>query len=204
MGEVRSAVPGAWVTETVRPRDSATTVAPVVKGATSPVAHKRHPRAPVTRPADGAEVGPGQDAGNRGTALAVSTPVTAPKVALQWAFQDNTEFKLLSAEGSTRGQTVKMTVVLTTKSANWGMWTAVKSIIDGDGNEYQLKSFMNGASAYDSRVQLITDVPIKCSYTFGGILPSVKVIKLFQFRYSHRSLDDPISVEFRDIPVTWR
>lgn len=65
-------------------------------------------------------------------------------------------------------------------------------------------SFTNGASSYDDHVALNTGVPIKCTYTFGGVLPDVKMIKLFKFEYRHRSLDDPIGVEFRDVPVEWR
>lgn len=134
------------------------------------------------------------------------TPTTLRKTAapIQIANSDNIEFKLLSAEGSIRAQTIKMTVILTTSAANWHVWSDVHSIIDPEGNEYKLKSFTNGASAYDSHIALNTDVPIKLTYTFGGILPNVRNIKLFKFEYEHKSLDDPISVEFRDIPIDWK
>ena len=117
---------------------------------------------------------------------------------------EDIELKLLSAEGSSRAQTIRMTVVLTNHAANRFIWSAVESIIDPDGNEYLLKSFTNGASAYDNHIPLDTEVPRKCTYTFGGVLPSVKTIRLFKFRYRHKSLDDPNAVEFRDIPIDWR
>ena len=133
-------------------------------------------------------------------------PVTTPRVArpLQTTEVEDIEFKLLSAEGSSRAQTIRMTVVLTNHAANRFIWSAVQSITDADGNEYLLKSFTNGALSYDDHIPLDTEVPRKCTYTFGGVLPSVKMIRLFKFRYRHKSLDDPDAVEFRDIPVDWR
>ncbi|MBO9633194.1 MAG: hypothetical protein J7578_08745 [Chitinophagaceae bacterium] len=116
---------------------------------------------------------------------------------------DNIEFKLLKAEGNAKSQTVTFTFVLTTSAANWYINSSVRSIIDIDGNEYKLKSFTNGASDWDQSIDLNTDVPIKATYTFGGILPSVKMIKLFKYEYTH-SAGEPYSVEFRDIPLDWK
>lgn len=116
---------------------------------------------------------------------------------------DKIEFKLLKAEGNSKSQTVTFTFVLTTSAANWYINSAVKSIIDIDGNEYKLKSFTNGASDWDKSIDLITDVPIKTTYTFGGILPAVKMIKLFKYNYSHQ-WGEPHAVEFRDIPIDWK
>ncbi len=132
-------------------------------------------------------------------------PVTAQRSRgpIQTAHSDNIEFKLMKTIGSLKTQTVTITIVLTTNVANWHIWSDVCSIIDPEGNEYKVKSFTNGASAYDDRIILNTGVPIKCTYTFGGILSNVKNIALFKFEYAQRSLDDPTSVEFRDIPIDW-
>lgn len=116
---------------------------------------------------------------------------------------DKIEFKLLKAEGNAKSQTVTFTFVLTTSAANWYINSGVRSIIDIDGNEYKLKSFTNGASNWDKSIDLHTDVPIKCTYTFEGILPYVKIIKLFKYNYSH-SAGEPYAVEFRDIPLEWK
>lgn len=86
-------------------------------------------------------------------------------------------FKLMSAVGSRGGQTVKITMLSTTGAANWRIWTAVQATIDDEGNEYAL--------------------------TFGRILPTVREIKLFKFPYRRGSLESPIYVEFRNIPITW-
>jgi len=115
---------------------------------------------------------------------------------------DNINFKLIKVDGDSKAQTITMTVTLKTSAANWYIMSSVNSIIDIDGNEYKLKSFMVGASDFRS-IKLNTDVPIKCTYTFGGILPAVKIIKLFKFEYTH-SAGEPYSVEFRDLTVDWR
>lgn len=115
---------------------------------------------------------------------------------------DNIEFKLLKAEGNKQSQTVTFTLVLTTKAANWYINSLVKSIIDINGNEYKLKSHTIGAKNYGS-IELNTSVPIKCTYTFEGVLPSVKIIKLFKFEYSHKA-GERFYVEFRDITIDWQ
>lgn len=115
---------------------------------------------------------------------------------------DNISFKLVKFEGNSKNQTVTATVLLETSAANWYIMSQVKSIIDIDGNEYKLKSHTIGASDF-SKVELTTGVPIKCTYTFGGILPEVKIIRLFRFDYTHR-LGEKHFVEFRDLSVDWK
>lgn len=115
---------------------------------------------------------------------------------------DKINFKLIKVEGNSKTQTITMTVVLKTNAANWYIMSSVNSIIDIDGNEYKLKSYTVGASDFRS-INLNTDVPIKCTYTFGGVLPAVKIIKLFNFEYTH-SAGEPYSAEFRDLTVDWK
>lgn len=128
-----------------------------------------------------------------------------PKIVtpVQVANSDNIEFKLMKAGGSSKAQTITITMVLTTNTANWYIMSRVHSIIDNDGSEYKLKAFTIGANNYFPKVELVTGIPIKCTYTFGGVLPDVKNIKLFKFDYAH-SLGQPFDVEFRDIPVEWQ
>ncbi|SEM00617.1 hypothetical protein SAMN04488505_103113 [Chitinophaga rupis] len=136
----------------------------------------------------------------------VEAPVNMPTVTnepIQTTTSDNIEFKLMKAEGNSKAQSIKLTMVLTTSAANWYIMSAVKSIIDPEGNEYRLKSFTIGASDYITSIDLKTGVPIKCTYTFGGVLPDVKKIKLFNYSYTH-SWGEPFAVEFRDIPVDWK
>ncbi|MFA4978973.1 MAG: hypothetical protein WC589_15770 [Sphingobacterium sp.] len=123
--------------------------------------------------------------------------------AIKEVSTDNIHFKLTKVEGDSKAQTVTCTVVLTTSAANWYINSDVRSIIDVDGNEYTLKSFTNGASNYLTAIKLNTDVPIKCTYTFKGILPTVKMIKLFKFGYSH-SLGEPYFVDFKDLSIDWK
>jgi hypothetical protein len=134
-------------------------------------------------------------------------PVTKPAplaAPLERAVADNIEFRLMRAEGSSRAQTIKMTVVLITTAADWAIRHNVQSIIDDQGNEYAMKSYTNGASTFDSKIVLNTGVPIRCTFTFGGVLPSVGTIKLFKFQYWDPTTPGKVDwVEFRDIPVRW-
>jgi hypothetical protein len=115
---------------------------------------------------------------------------------------DNIDFKLLKVEGNSKSQTITATLTLKTSAANWYIMSSVKSIIDIDGNEYKLKSYTIGASNYQ-QIEFNTDVPIKCTYTFEGVLPSVKMIKLFKFGYTHK-FGEKYFVEFRDLSVDWK
>lgn len=116
---------------------------------------------------------------------------------------DNIEFKLVRVMGNRKTQSVTFTMLLTTSAANWYINSHVRSIIDVEGNEYRLSSYTLGASNYSSSVHMVTGVPIKCTYTFKGVLPDVKVIKLFKYDYTH-SWGEPFHVEFRDIQIDWR
>ncbi|MRG44651.1 hypothetical protein GFS24_05975 [Chitinophaga sp. SYP-B3965] len=114
---------------------------------------------------------------------------------------DKIEFKLLKAEGNAKSQSITFTFVLLTSAANWEIEQRIKSIIDIDGNEYELKSKTIGAKSYGDIV-LNTDVPIKCTFTFGGVLPAVKLIKLFKFEYYYPG--QTRFAEFRDISIDWK
>jgi hypothetical protein len=131
-----------------------------------------------------------------------SKPVTLA-APLERAVADNTEFRLMRAEGNIHAQTIKMTLVLITSSANWHIMQDVRSIIDNEGNEYLLKSYTNGAVGFDPQIVLNTGVPIRCTYTFGGVLPTVGMIKLFKFQYWGKPVQAQF-VEFRDIPIQWK
>lgn len=53
-----------------------------------------------------------------------------------------------------------------------------------------------------SSVALNTDTPIRCSYTFGEVLPEVRLIRLFKFPYN--AYNEARSVDFRDLSVDWQ
>lgn len=129
------------------------------------------------------------------TSLKINTPIKTQQ-------SESIEFKLLKVEGNSKAQTVTFTYTLTTNAANWRINSDVKPIIDIDGNEYKLKSYTLGSETYGQSIYLNTDVPIKCTYTYGGILPAVKIIKLFKYGYTHE-WGEPYSVEFRDITINW-
>lgn len=138
------------------------------------------------------------------TAAPVQTPSGSNiNFPIQSTFSDNIEFKLLKAVGNSHAQPITIIMTLTTTAANWSINSSIRSIIAPEGNEYKLKSYTLGATNYGSRIDLTTNVPIKCTYTFGGVLSDVKSIKLFDYKYTH-SWGEPFSVELRDVPVEWR
>ena len=175
-----------------------------IKPQTASSSHKIHSRKPgvLTPSTDGNTQSQTRYSGNTETPP-IEKPKPTPSAPLQIAYSDNIEFKLISVIGSTKAQSVTITMVLITSAANWYIMSAVHSIIDDDGNEYKITSFKIGASNYFPAVNLVTGVPMRCTYTFGGVLPDVKSIKLFKYDYTHRA-GEPFYVEFRDIPVDWK
>ncbi|THU40781.1 hypothetical protein FAM09_01325 [Niastella caeni] len=160
---------------------------------------KPQPQNPTSRTPEDSRPQTTQHAEKKADNMSLSTP----SKPIQVTTSDNIEFKLVKVTGNAKTQSVTCTLVLTTSAANWYIMSQVKSIIDGEGNEYKLKSFTNGASDYLRSIDLITGIPIKCTYTFSGVLADVKTIKLFKYDYSH-SAGEPYAVEFRDIPVDWK
>lgn len=179
------------------PKDSVVATPPPQVTATTKPKHLSNKPAPKTVPTQ-----------TQPEEVVAATPVQAPPSSnsnhpIQSTFSDNIEFKLLKAVGNAHAQTITITMTLTTTAANWYINSSVRSIIDPEGNEYKLKSYTLGATNYGSSIDLTTNVPIRCTYTFGGVLPDVKSIKLFDYKYTH-SWGEPFSVEFRDVPVEWR
>jgi hypothetical protein len=182
------------------------------KKETTPVVHKHHisgsPAKPEGQSGETTTEGAGSDGAGKvlpsGTSTVPVTPKPTPLAApLERAMADDIEFRLMRAEGSIRAQTIKMTVVLVTTAADWSIREMVQSIMDDQGNEYTLKSFTIGASPYDTKVTLDTGVPIRCTFTFGGVLPVVSMIKLFKIPYWGKGSQETY-VEFRDIPIQWK
>lgn len=116
-------------------------------------------------------------------------------------------FKLVSAVGDKKNQTVTITLSFTNKVANKAQFnTNVRSCTSTDGDEFVLKSGMVGTQG--GSVTLFTDAPLKGTYTFSGILPKVTVIKLMAVPYTYTnqatSRYEQGQVEFRNIVVIWK
>jgi hypothetical protein len=166
-------------------------------------AKKHHLKSPVSQPAV-SQPGVSQPAASQSSAEGSTNGGSAPVEPLQVATADDIAFKLVRATGSVRAQTVTLTLTLTTSAANSAISSAVHSVFDGEGNEYRLKSFLIGSENLIPTINLTTGVPIKCTYSFGGVLPSVKALKLFSFNYYKTGAGRPSSLEFRDIPIDWK
>lgn len=123
-------------------------------------------------------------------------------VPLRTEFSNNITIKLMKAAGNSKAHTVTFTVTLSS-SKDIRINVDLKSIFDGDGNEYTLKSFTHGAG-WNTNINLTTDVPFKCTYTFDGIPTEVKSIKLFNYRYYYWVIGQAYDIEFRDVPIDWK
>lgn len=121
--------------------------------------------------------------------------------------ENDIDFRLVSAIGDKKNQTVTIAISFTNKVANKARFnTDVRSCTSTDGDEFVLKSGMVGTQG--GSVTLFTDAPLKGTYTFGGILPKVTVIKLMAIPYTYTnqatSRYEQGQVEFRNIAVIWK
>ena len=117
------------------------------------------------------------------------------------------DFRLVSAVGDKRNQTVTVTISFTNEAANKANFrNNVRSCTSTDGDEFILKSGMMGTGG--GFITLFTGAPLKGTFIFGGILPRVTVIKLmaFPYRYTNQanSSEEGGQVEFRNIAVIWK
>ncbi|GGB26327.1 hypothetical protein [Puia dinghuensis] len=92
---------------------------------TSTLAHRHRPKTDAKPLTDEVDPAGRETSAGKG---AESVVKTAPRVAspLQTTEAEDIEFKLLSAEGSSRAQTIRMTVVLTNHAANRFIWSDVQ------------------------------------------------------------------------------
>lgn len=114
------------------------------------------------------------------------------------------DFKLLSAVGNKKNQTVTVVIKITNKAANKeGFTTMIKSFSNPDGEEFAIKSSMIGKEG--GFKTLFTDAPIQGTYVFGGVLPKVTTIKMLPVPYQLlKGMYETYRVEFRDVSIDWK
>lgn len=121
----------------------------------------------------------------------------------------NLSFKLISATGNKRGQTVAVTIMVNNKGANFESYnTRVFEFISDAGETFSCESAVFGSNASRPGLTLFanlyTDVPLKTAYVFKGVLPSVTKIKLLALPYFDRFGAQVGKVEFGDVAVKWQ
>lgn len=128
----------------------------------------------------------------------------ADAMLTQTQTENEVNFKLISAIGDRKNQTVTVVISFTNKAANKaGFNTQIRACTSADGEEFTLKSGVIGNSSGEKT--LFTDATIRGTYVFAGILPKVSSIKLLPVPHYYMT---PSSqgvrgqIEFRDILIT--
>ena len=114
-------------------------------------------------------------------------------------------FKTVSVIGNKRNQTVKVIITVSNRAANRkGFYTSVESFTSNDGE--QLKIAGSTMSIRSGLKTLYTGVPVKAEYVFKGVLPKITTIKLLPIPHTtyRDGKNEHGSVEFKDLPITWR
>jgi hypothetical protein len=139
-------------------------------------------------------------------ALSLNTPITEQQ-------NGDLTFSITKIEGNSKAQSVTIELLIKNKGRNLDNFTSqVKSVIDINGTEYLLaKAFIGAQDAtHFGSADLFRDTPLKCKYTFNGIQPEVKVIKLFDYPVQYHvpgtnSFDfQKENVEFKDLNIQWK
>jgi|GEM_PF-1198045 len=138
----------------------------------------------------------------QGSAVAAKTSELSGKTQTE----NDITFKLVSASGDTKNQTVTITLSFNNAAANKTNFnTQIRSCSSPDGEEFSLKAGMIGNDTGSKT--LFTGAPIRGTYVFAGILPKVNAIKLLAVPYHYytpSSKYEEGQVEFRDIFINWK
>lgn len=125
------------------------------------------------------------------------------------------EFKITKVKGDIKSQMVTIEFLLTNKIKNRqvGLSKSTMKIVSIEGDVLKLEKYtIPEIQSYDYNnlhIELNTDVPIKCSFTFGTLLPSNQYIKLLNipylvFNYSGTEETNKGALEFKDLKIDWK
>lgn len=132
--------------------------------------------------------------------LELNTPITTVN-------SNDFEFTLTKVKGDLKTQMVTFEVLITNNSINRTFNFIKENInvitLEGDAlkiNDYKLPSSIS--DHFQMIVKLSTNVPTKCTFTFGELLPSNKYIKLLKLNYCIQGKFE--DVEFKDTKIEWK
>lgn len=125
------------------------------------------------------------------------------------------EFNITKVKGDIKSQMVTIEFLLTNKIKNRqvGLSKGTMKIVSVEGDVLKLEKYLiPEIQSYDYNnlhIELNTDVPIKCSFTFGTLLPSNQYIKLLNlpylvFNYSGTEETNKGATEFKDLKIEWK
>lgn len=118
--------------------------------------------------------------------------------------KENSSFRITTVVGNKAENSIVITFLVEAKDENKKMSIGDASIIDIEGNEYQIDYFKS-SRPYP---ELALNVPIKLTFSFKDIQDEPLFIKLFRFKTNsqpERNLFESTrsNIEFRDIKVFW-
>lgn len=118
--------------------------------------------------------------------------------------KENSSFKITKVIGNKAEKSIAITFLVEAKDENKKMSIDNVSIVDIEGNEYQIDLYKS-SRPYP---ELALNVPIKLTFSFKDIQDEPLFIKLFRFKTNsqpERNLFESTrsNIELRDIKVLW-
>lgn len=104
-------------------------------------------------------------------------------------------FKFLRAVGVKNDQTVTFYFLISNIGANEELWIDASDFVDENGDSY------NGTRI--TGLSFPTDVPVKVTCKYKGILPSARYVKYVKVEAGELYHSVKSAVEFKDIPISW-
>ena len=132
--------------------------------------------------------------------LDLNTPITTIN-------SNDFDFKLTKVRGDLKTQLVTFEILITNNSINRKL-SIIKeksNIVTMEGDALQIKNYKLPASGTDHVMmifELSKNIPTKCTFTFGEILPTSIYIKLFKLNYLMKELQE--TIEFNDLKIDWK
>lgn len=127
------------------------------------------------------------------------------EASLKQATSDSFSFNLIRCTGNKAEQQIDLEILITNHSNNRQIQFSPDKYaraIDVQGNVYTPDNIKIGAEKYAS--DIYQDVPLKLSFSFIKLDPSVALLKLISLKYFIPGRYEEKEILFKDIPVTWK
>jgi hypothetical protein len=117
--------------------------------------------------------------------------------------QNEVELKIVKIEGNIKEQTITFTLFITNHKANDDFqFNTNAQAIDFQGKEYTSDKIYIGNSYV--RNKLYTDTPLEVKVKFMQVLPSTRILKIFNLESYQTGIFDSGNFEFRDLEINWK
>ena len=118
--------------------------------------------------------------------------------------KENSSFRITKVVGNKAEKSIAITFLVEAKDENKKMSIDDVSIVDIEGNEYNLDYFKSSSP----HPALALNTPVKLNFSFKDMQGEALFIKLFRFKTNSNSEKSPLggirsNIEFRDLKVLW-